>query len=53
MVGLLSRVKSTLKHGWNVFQDSNQNAVYNSYGQSYTSPNRVRYSYSNERSRIS
>lgn len=58
MAGLLSRVKRTLKHGWNVFLDDNYTGVrsfggHESTGYYYAPMSRSRSSYSNERSIIS
>jgi phage portal protein BeeE len=58
MAGLFSRVKETLRHGWNVFTDSNyldglhSTSGGNGFGY-YMPPSRNRASYSSERSLIS
>ncbi|ASU04008.1 portal protein [Streptomyces phage Esketit] len=58
MAGLLSRVKRTLKHSWNVFLDDNYTGVrsfggHESTGYYYSPSSRSRSSYSSERSIIS
>ena len=55
MPGLLSRVKDSLKHSWNVFRDGELNGLH-SYDRGlgyYGPPSRARLSYTNERSIIS
>lgn len=53
MAGLFTRVKTTLQHAWNAFTEENlRDGNYNG-GYSYGGrPDRMRYSYSNERSII-
>jgi hypothetical protein len=57
MASLLSRMKNTLKHGWNVFTDPSYiDGLHVSGGNGfgyYTSPSRNRSSYSSERTLIS
>jgi hypothetical protein len=58
MTSLFTRVKTGLKHSWNIFRDDNYlnglHAMGNHTGSSYyASPSRSRYSFSNERSIIS
>lgn len=57
MAGLLSRVRETLKHSWNVFRDDNFIDGLHQTGSSgigyYQPPYRTRPSFSNERSIIS
>lgn len=55
MPGLFSRVKDSLKHGWNVFRDTEQSGLHSSgHGLGfYGAPSRTRQSFAGERSIIS
>jgi hypothetical protein len=57
MTSLLTRVKDTLRHGWNAFRDENYLDSLHVHGGGnlgyYASPSRNRLSFSNERSIIS